>query len=291
MVLMLRDPKWLCVYWELDPDAAARHRIGALVGAPLLIVRLHQPPRKTLDFTVFGQARTWYVPVDALAEEFRAELGYIGGAGRFVSLVASNPLTAVQPQPKPRSASRHLQASPATDEQPAAGWAASHDDPHRESTEDWRPTPHRFGDDPDRPFDELPFLSERPERFPGASEHFLSRLGERLVPGGASEIALAPPPQRLGASEMLPSAWQVLDRPRGQRGFWLHVATELILYGATEPDARVTVAGEPVALREDGAFTLRYALPDGRIELPVRAVSADGEDERAIEPVVEKQTH
>ena len=60
------------------------------------------------------------------------------------------------------------------------------------------------------------------------------------------------------------------------RSFRLWVATELILYGGTEPDARVTVQGKEVKLRPDGTFSLRFALPDGKIELPVTAVSGDG---------------
>jgi hypothetical protein len=67
----------------------------------------------------------------------------------------------------------------------------------------------------------------------------------------------------------------------GRRGFWFNVNAELIVYGATEPDARLTVAGRPVKLRPDGSFALRFALPDGEYELPVRAVAADGADSRS----------
>ncbi len=74
------------------------------------------------------------------------------------------------------------------------------------------------------------------------------------------------------------------------RGFWFQVNTELVLYGATEPDARVTVQGRPVALRPDGTFTLRFQLPDGVQEIPCAAVSADGISERTITPVVRRQT-
>ena len=74
------------------------------------------------------------------------------------------------------------------------------------------------------------------------------------------------------------------------RSFRLWVATELILYGGTEPDARVTVQGKEVKLRPDGTFSLRFALPDGKIELPVTAVSGDKLEERTIETNVTKKS-
>ena len=68
------------------------------------------------------------------------------------------------------------------------------------------------------------------------------------------------------------------------------VNTELIVYGATEPDAKVTVSGKEIALRPDGTFSLRFSLPDGKQIIPVKAVSADSLDERVITPVVTKET-
>jgi hypothetical protein len=76
-----------------------------------------------------------------------------------------------------------------------------------------------------------------------------------------------------------------------ERKFWLVVDCELIVYGATEPDAKVTVQGKPVNLRPDGTFTLRYYLPDGKQVIPVKAVSSDREEERAITPIVTRETH
>lgn len=78
--------------------------------------------------------------------------------------------------------------------------------------------------------------------------------------------------------------------PKPARGFRLWVATELILYGGTEPDARVTVQGKEVKLRPDGTFSLRFALPDGKIGLPVTAASADGVEERTIATDVSKKS-
>jgi len=74
-----------------------------------------------------------------------------------------------------------------------------------------------------------------------------------------------------------------MNVPKEQaREFFLEVATELILYGRTKPDAQVTVEGKPVKLRQDGTFTLRYHLPNGHYALPVKATSGDGIESRMI---------
>ena len=75
-----------------------------------------------------------------------------------------------------------------------------------------------------------------------------------------------------------------------QKKFFLEVWTELILYGRTEADADVTVAGKKVKLRSDGTFSLRYALPEGNFEYRVVATSADKKDTREITPAVKRYT-
>jgi len=75
-----------------------------------------------------------------------------------------------------------------------------------------------------------------------------------------------------------------------ERSFWMKVDCELIVYGATQPDAKVTVQGMPINLRPDGTFTLRYYLPDGKQVIPVKATSADKLEERVITPIVTRET-
>ncbi len=65
------------------------------------------------------------------------------------------------------------------------------------------------------------------------------------------------------------------------REFWFNVNAELIIYGATEPGAKVTLGGHEIKLRPDGSFSYRFSLPDGKYDLPAVAVSADGTDARA----------
>jgi hypothetical protein len=78
--------------------------------------------------------------------------------------------------------------------------------------------------------------------------------------------------------------------PARQRKFWFQLDAELIVYGATEPTARVTLQGEPVKLRPDGTFTMRFSLPDNRQIIPAVAASADGVEERTIVLAVERNT-
>lgn len=74
------------------------------------------------------------------------------------------------------------------------------------------------------------------------------------------------------------------------RRFHFEIDAELIVYGATEPNAQVTLQGEQVQLRPDGTFTVRFRLPDSRQIIPAVAASADGVEERTIVLAVERNT-
>jgi hypothetical protein len=82
----------------------------------------------------------------------------------------------------------------------------------------------------------------------------------------------------------------VASPPEKNRKFWFKLDAELIVYGETEPNARVTLQGEPVKLRPDGTFTMRFSLPDSRQIIPAVAASVDGIEERTIVLAVERNT-
>ncbi len=77
---------------------------------------------------------------------------------------------------------------------------------------------------------------------------------------------------------------------RQPSAFDFHVDTELIVHGATRPDALVTLRGEPVRVRSDGTFAVRFNLPDRRHVLPVVASSRDGAEQRTIVLAVDRNT-
>jgi hypothetical protein len=64
----------------------------------------------------------------------------------------------------------------------------------------------------------------------------------------------------------------------------------LIIYGATEPGAKVTIDGRPIQLRPDGTFSFHYVLPDGQYRLPIVAVSRAGDDRREATLAFERKT-
>jgi hypothetical protein len=74
------------------------------------------------------------------------------------------------------------------------------------------------------------------------------------------------------------------------RQFWLVADAELIVYGATEPNATVTIGGQPIKLNSDGTFRFQMSFQDGNINYPIMAVAVDGEQTRAIHMTFDRAT-
>jgi phosphate transport system substrate-binding protein len=73
---------------------------------------------------------------------------------------------------------------------------------------------------------------------------------------------------------------RVFSRP--QTEFWFVTDAELIIHGATQPNATVTVGGHSIKLKPDGTFHLRIPFSDNVIEYLLTAVAANGQDVRNI---------
>ncbi len=119
------------------------------------------------------------------------------------------------------------------------------------------------------------------------------QVAQELASMAAAGLAGAPEnwptsPARAPGAGGISSPSAAAGKP--EKGFWFNVNAELIIYGATESDATVTIAGRKIRLRPDGSFSYRFALPDGRYELPIVAVSADETDGRAAELTFSRST-
>jgi len=78
--------------------------------------------------------------------------------------------------------------------------------------------------------------------------------------------------------------------PVRPRKFWLIADAELIVYGATEPDATVTIGGKPIKLNPDGTFRFQMSFQDGNLDFPIMAVASDGEQTRTIHMTFDRAT-
>ncbi|MBP8259321.1 MAG: hypothetical protein KA118_06620 [Verrucomicrobia bacterium] len=106
---------------------------------------------------------------------------------------------------------------------------------------------------------------------------------ERPGAWAALEIEAVPPGSQPPAQPVQQGihAGEPIDRaPGAGRPFWFNVNAELIVYGATDPAAKVALDQEAIALRSDGTFTLRFALPDGDYALELAATSPTGGETR-----------
>jgi hypothetical protein len=109
--------------------------------------------------------------------------------------------------------------------------------------------------------------------------------------------AVLPPPavrqieEQAGAVGAVASPVEAFAPPERKGPFWFNINAELVVYGATEPDAQVGIGSRRIQLRPDGTFSFRFALPDGNYDLKVLAVSADGQDARLAELRFARDTH
>lgn len=289
-----RDPHWLYAHWDIAPREQFRHNARSVDRH--LILRIHQGEvreRPVAEIHVHPESRHWFAHVERAATAYVTELGYYQPGRRWKSLATSAPT---------KTPADHI-STDATVEFATIPLELSFETMLgllQEGAVEKLPLA--------RAIDQLrvsrrsvlnpPTVTSAwtPEQEQALAE-FLTRY--QAMPGGPSSHAVREPGGGQGEGELasLPTAaaepssffWGAEvsspfgGGPSGGRDFWLHVNAELIIYGATQPDARVTIAGKKIALRPDGSFGFRFAMPDGQYALPIVAVSADDTDGRAAE--------
>ena len=245
--MMVRDPYWLHVHWELSRSTLGRAQaaLGQEWHTARPILRLMDvtsedttsaAERHVRDVEIHGGVNNWYLDVTAPPRSYRVDIGYLSHRGKFFVLARSN----VVSTPKAGVADMVDQ-----------NWASVQDQAQK--------IYHQSGGaGPLAPSDDLRELFEERLRRPVHSLS-LTSLGTGALP-------------MLG------------------RGFHFEIDAEMIVYGATEPNAKVTLQGEPVQVRPDGTFTVRFRMPDARQIIPAVASSPDGVEERTIVLAVERNT-
>ncbi len=286
IVLMSRDPERLFVYWEIS--RGDRKRLGIEKGKHHrpLILRIHEKVRgygnesNRYDVEVSDYVSQWYLHIKTGLMSVSIELGIYNQKTEFVSIAQSNEITIPQ-----------MGISEQTDVE----FAEINDEIYGQIVElsGGSQISKRLGSDE--------FLRSLQQRvintiYEGPFSSFGLSSGEFYglssgLFGGASSYLL---PSSFSLSSSLVSGEggeDSLKYPRGEeRDFWLEVGVDVIVYGATQPDAHVTFMGQKINLTPDGTFRIRMVLPNTSIEFPVIAESNDGQEKRKVTPIVTRIT-
>ncbi|MDR3182309.1 MAG: DUF4912 domain-containing protein [Planctomycetaceae bacterium] len=75
-----------------------------------------------------------------------------------------------------------------------------------------------------------------------------------------------------------------------RRHFKFEVDAEVIIKGKTDPNVQISIRNEPVTLKPDGSFAVRFAFPDKRHLFPIEAEGSDGVEKQTIILTIERNT-
>jgi hypothetical protein len=291
LFLTARDPHWLYVHWDLTREQQLKFNAQSSDGH--LVVRIYAQKiegHPTYEIHVHPESRHWFTHVERAGNSYVAELGYYSALGKWTRISTSS---GTMTPPDAASAETDAEFATIPFEFPFAKLlelikaAVCENLPLAQALEELRRSGY-----PDLPRVTASAPVPLPKSWTPQQEQALARIinidSVRRVWMGSLEITelisrrITHEISSLGASQYgvssLSSPFGGTERPKN---FWFNVNAELIIYGATEPNAKVTLGGHEIKLRSDGTFSFRFALPDGKYDLPAVAVSADGDDARA----------
>jgi len=326
IVLMPRDPQWAYAYWDTPHTHKEELRRQ---GGEHLALRLYdvtgisldsQAPHRLQQVGCDEMAREWYMQIPVSDRDYQVEIGYLAGDGRWLVLARSNTIRVAPVYPSDWTEEHFLTVAwqenlhgktivTLVDPSTAGAEAGLHEQLYAlaQGGAAQRVDGSLFGSMQHVAGSMAPPVSS----FIYASGAGLGAEAVRLgltmsgvsgftlsgFPGPAAEF---PGLTMSGMSGLTMSGFSGLTMsgvglgasmpPIRPRKFWLVADAELIVYGATEPDATVTVGGVPIQLAEDGTFRFQTSFQDGTLEYPIMAVAADGEQNRNIHMTFERQT-
>jgi len=300
IVLMPRDPQWSYAYWDIPNDHKEDLRSQ---GGQQLAIRIYdvtdinfddQTPHSIQEYPCDELAREWYLPMPVSDRDYVVDIGYRCADGRWLVLARSAPVHVPPVYPSDwiedqfitvgweedlRSKTFLELVPPSKKAYAGAGNQDATGNPIYDeifgmarSAEAQRVAGSLYGSMQQVPVHEQAI----------SSYIFPSGVGMWAVPT-VSGLTMS----GVGMSGVGFSASAVPIRPRQ---FWLVADAELIVYGATEPDANVTIGGRPIKLNPDGTFRFQMSFQDGLIDYPIMAVAADGEQTRSIHMKFTRET-
>jgi hypothetical protein len=302
LYLTARDPRWLFASWDYSLEEIRGLNAKSDSGALTLRVfqgGFDQPPLDEIG--VHPESRNWFIPVPRGAASYVAELGYRDARRQWVSLSRS---AATLTPPDTLSDDLGVRFATIPYDIPFAQLVASVKSAVREhlplveALAQLRSQGHKnlpadgqmegkWSAAQDRALAEVISLDTTQRIWIGSleiTELIRRRLAREISSMGAAQFGVPSSwSGALGLSSQMGSVTSPFGAGQKRRGFWFNVNAELIIYGATEPDATVTIGDRKIRLRPDGTFSFRFALPDGDYRLPAAAHSADGEETRSAD--------
>lgn len=251
IVMLVRDPYWCYLYWELQEDHINNgyQRLSRSPNEVRHVLRLHPASGAgtLFDVDVDFRHQNHYLQLSPGAS-FYSEIGLLDSDGNFAALAVSNTVTLPLDSP-----------SEIIDEQ-------------------WITT--------DENFEELYILSggeghrRRGKAFGRAGSEGLQLA--RREQGRVAFNMSSPGVGSFGSAQV--------QKPNKEMNFSYWLDTELILYGGADLGSTVQLSGKNLDLRPDGTFTTRFSLPEGELKLPVTFIAPDQSEVHTVTPNVTRRT-
>ena len=260
LVFLPRDPDWAYVFWQISEDD--RDKAKSL-GANKLCLRLYDVTgvndgeinQGTLrEIAVDSYSTEWYLPIPVPDRDYKVELGYRYGF-KWMSLAFSSAGHVPNSQPSEQILDKFV---------PFNLESSSETNVSIINTDET----------------ETNGLHERLYQVATTySKH--SRIGSEEFM--ENDKALNPNPYQNDSGVGIWSSG-LNDSGVGTfaRSFWLVADAELIVYGATDPSATLTIGDEKVPLASDGTFRLQVPFRDGSQNYEIKATDSTGQQDRSI---------
>jgi uncharacterized protein len=293
IVLLPRDPQWAYAYWDITHERKEEMRSQ---GGQQLALRLYdvtdidmeyQSPHSIQEYPLDEMAREWYLSIPVSDREYLLDIGYRCADGRWLVLARSAEIRIPPVYPSDWIEDHFL----------TVGWneelkgktfiklVPPSQKPAAAVTTDAQGNPI---------YEQIFGLAESVEAMRIAGSIFGSMhqapeesLSSFIFPSGIGAWAL---PTASGVNMSGVGMSGIGMEAHQPRQFWLIADAELIVYGATEPDAAVSIGGRPIKLNPDGTFRFHMSFQDGLIDYPIVAVAADGEQQRSVHMKFERET-
>jgi hypothetical protein len=287
IVLMPRDPQWAYAYWDVSNEHKEELRRQ---GGQQLALRVYdvtnidfnfQNSHSVQEYLCDELAREWYLPIPLSDRDYTIDIGYRCADGRWLVLARSTPVRIPPVYPSDWIEDVFL----------TVNWE---EDLRGKTLYKLVPPSHKTAAAPNPIYDEIFGMAEGAEsqRVAGSIFGSMQHVPASMAPEQAISSYVFPSGVGMWASGagMSGVGFSASAPPIRPRKFWLVADAELIVYGATEPDATVTIGGRPVKLNPDGTFRFQMSFQDGLIDYPIMAVAADGEQNRSIHMKFNRET-